>query len=100
MPKETTLTYGELHDKLRALGFEDYSVEVDGKRARVFEHPNVAASMIVLLERAPDDPVEALDMQKVLLTLRSRDLLPETNPLLNGSDQASRVSALRTPRET
>ena len=82
MPKDTILTYGRLHQKLRELGFDEYSVEVDGKRGRVFEHPKVAASMIVLPERAPNDPVEPLYMQKVLLTLRSRGLLPETNPLL------------------
>jgi hypothetical protein len=83
MPKDTILTYGRLHQKLRELGFEEYSLELDGKRGRVFEHPKVAATMITLPERAPDDPVESLYMQYVLVTLRSRGLLPETNPLLS-----------------
>ena len=82
MPKDTALTYGRLHHKLRELGFEEYPVELDGKRGRVFEHPKVAASMITLPERAPDDPVEPFYMNSVLLTLKSRGFFSETNPLL------------------
>ena len=81
MPKETTLTYGRLHDKLRELGFEEYSVEWNGGRA-AFEHPKVAASRIILPERARDDSVEPFYLNQVLLTLKARGLLPETNPLL------------------
>ena len=55
MPKQATLTYGQLHDKLRSLGFQEYRVELEGKSGRVFEHPKIAASMIVLPERKPDD---------------------------------------------
>jgi hypothetical protein len=83
MPNEQTLTYGQLHQKLRELGFEEYSVELDGKRGRVFEHPKVVASMIVLPVRAPDDPVELFYLNGVLHTLKSRGFLPETNPLLS-----------------
>jgi hypothetical protein len=83
MPKEKNLTYGQLHQKLRELGFEEYSVELDGKRGRVFEHPRVAASMIVLPVRAPEEPVEPFYMNGVLHTLKSRGFLPETNPLLS-----------------
>jgi hypothetical protein len=82
MPKNTTLSYGRLHHKLRELGFEEYSVELDGKRGWVFEHPKVAAARIILPECAPDDPVEPFYMSAVLHTLRARGLLPETNPLL------------------
>jgi hypothetical protein len=82
MPNNATLTYGQLRHKLLELGFEEYSVELDGKRGRVFEHPVVAASRIVLPERAPNDLVEPLYQNLVLVTLRSRGLLPETNPLL------------------
>src|SRR5262245_1562356 len=82
MPNENTLTYGRLHAKLRELGFKDQAVELDGKRGRVFEHPKIAATMIVLPERAPDDPVEPFYLRSILATLRSRGLLPETNPLL------------------
>jgi hypothetical protein len=82
MPNHASLTYGQLYDKLRSLGFQDYCVELEGKSGRVFEHPSVAASMIVLPERKRDDLVEPIYLQKVLLILRSRGLLPETNPLL------------------
>lgn len=83
MPKETTLTYGRLHQKLRELGFEEYGVEWNGKRGVAFEHPKVAASRIILPERAPTDPVEPYYMNLVLAILRSRGLLLETNPLLS-----------------
>ena len=82
MPNHVSLTYGQLHDKLRSLGFQDYPVELEGKSGRVFEHPKIAASMIVLPERKPDDLVEPFYLQGVLVILRSRGLLPETNPLL------------------
>src|SRR5258708_515572 len=42
MPNDKSLTYGRLYHKLRELGFEEYSVELDGKRGRVFEHPRIA----------------------------------------------------------
>jgi hypothetical protein len=82
MPEETPLTYGRLAHKLRELGFEEYGVELNGKRGRAFEHPKVPASRIILPERAPGDPVEPFYMNSVLLTLRARGLLLETNPLL------------------
>jgi hypothetical protein len=82
MPKDTTLTYGRLHQKLRELGFEEGRVELDGRRGRLFEHPKVAGSLIALPERAPNDPVEPYYMNKVLAILRTSGLLPETNPLL------------------
>jgi hypothetical protein len=83
MAKDTTLTYGRLHQKLHELGFEDYEVEWNGKRGVAFEHPKVAASRIILPVRAPTDPVEPLSMGLVLATLRSRGFFPETNPLLS-----------------
>jgi hypothetical protein len=82
MPKDKTLTYGQLRDKLRELGFKEYSVELDGKRGVAFEHPKVPASRILLPEYASGDPVEPYHMNYVLMALRSRGLLPETNPLL------------------
>jgi len=82
MPKDKTLTYCQLHDKLRELGFEEYSVEWNGKRGVALEHPRVAASRIILPERAAADPVEPFYMNYVLMALRSRGFFPETNPLL------------------
>jgi hypothetical protein len=78
----STLTYGQLHDKLSALGFERHAVEMDGKRGQVYVHKKLAHAMIVLPERAPDDPVERFYLNSVLATLNSHGLLPETNPLL------------------
>ncbi len=82
MAKDKVLTYGRLYAKLRELGFEENQAEVRGQRVQVFEHPQVAASMIVLPEHTPTDPVEPLHMGLVLGILRSRGILPETNPLL------------------
>jgi hypothetical protein len=81
MPNHASLTYGQLYKKLRELGFQEYSVDLDGKRGRVFEQEGVAGSMIVLPERDPNTLVEPFSLQPVLLTLRRLNLLPETNPL-------------------
>lgn len=82
MPNHASLTYGQLHDKLKSLGFQEYRVALDGKSGRVFEHKTLAGTLIALPERNPDDLVEPFYLQNVLMTLKSRGLLPETNPLL------------------
>jgi hypothetical protein len=82
MQKDASLTYGQLHDKLKSLGFQEYRVELNGKSGRVFQHPTVSGTLIALPERKPDDLVEPFYLQQVLVTLKSRGLLPETNPLL------------------
>ena len=81
MPNHMTLTYGQLYSKLKALGFEESSVEVDGKRGRVFEHPDLPGSMLVLPERESSVIVESFYLDKVLATLKRHHLLPESNPL-------------------
>jgi hypothetical protein len=84
MAKKATLTYGRLYQKLREFGFEEYGIEWDGgKRGVAFEHPKFAGSRILLPEHAPDDEVESFDMNYVLMTLRARGIVPETNPLLS-----------------
>ena len=82
MAKHPPLTYGQLQEKLRSLGFREYSVELEGRSGQVFDHPTVPGSLIALPRRNPDDPVEPFYLQNVLVTLRARGLLPETNPLL------------------
>jgi len=81
MAKSISLTYGQLHTKLKELGFEESYVELDGKHGRVFERSDLPASLIVLPERAPNAPVEPFYLDKVLLTLKRLQLLPESNPL-------------------
>ena len=81
MPNHIALTYGQLYSKLNALGFEESSVEVDGKRGRVFEHPDLLGSMLVLPEREANVAVEPFYLDKVLATLNRHHLLPQHNPL-------------------
>jgi len=81
MPDHTSLTYRQLYKKLTDLGFEEYGVELDGKRGRVFEHPAIAGSMIVLPERTGNEPVERFYLVPVLAMLREHHLLPESDPL-------------------
>ena len=80
--KNHSLTYGQLHDKLTALGFVSRRVQIDGQLSRVYEHATIPRTMIVLPDSDGKDPVEPFYMNSVLATLRSRDLLPESNPLL------------------
>jgi hypothetical protein len=82
MPNDTSLTYGRLYRKLRELGFQEYSVQLDGRHGRVFEHEKIAGTLITLPERQPDEVVEPFHLQPVLMMLKSAELLPETNPLL------------------
>lgn len=82
MPNHASLTYRQLHDRLRALGFQEYRVELDGKSGWAFEYPATPGALIVLPERKPDDLVEPFYLQQVLVTLKARGLVPEANPLL------------------
>jgi hypothetical protein len=82
MPNHGSMTYGQLYAKLRSMGFKEYHIELEGKSVRVFKHPEVAASMIALPERKPAEVVEPFELNGVVMILRSRGLLPETNPLL------------------
>jgi len=82
VPNHASLTYGQLHDKLRALGFQEYRVELDGKSGRVFEHETIPGTRIVLPERKPEDLVEPFYLQHVLVTLKAHGLVAKPNPLL------------------
>ncbi len=82
MPNHASLTYGQLHDKLRSMGFQEYSVELDGRSGRVFEYKTPPQARVILPERKPDDLVEPFYLQYVLMILKTRGLLPESNPLL------------------
>jgi hypothetical protein len=81
MPNHTAPTYGHLYNKLKEFGFQEYSVDLDGKRGRVFEHEGLAGSMIVLPEREPNAFVEPFYLQMVLAMLKTHQLVPENNPL-------------------
>jgi hypothetical protein len=79
--KNGSLTYGQLYDKLKALGFRQQAVEIEGKRGEVFTHKSIDRAMIVLPERDRSDEVEPFFMNSVLATLKTHELLPERNPL-------------------
>lgn len=76
-----SLTYGQLRDKLEALGFVSRRVTIEGQRSQVYEHTTIPRTMIVLPDREAKDTVEPFYINSVLATLKSRDLLPESNPL-------------------
>jgi hypothetical protein len=83
MDKKKTLTYGELHKKLRAYGYTDHYVKRNGKEAISFENDEVAGSQILLPVRDADDPVEPFYVNHVLMILRGCGIVKETNPLLS-----------------
>ena len=80
--RTNTITYGQLFDKLRDLGFVQRTVEINAAIHNIFEHRTIDNAMIVLPERDRSDLVEQFYMGSVLATLKTHHLLPETNPLL------------------
>jgi hypothetical protein len=76
-----SITYGNLYDKLRDLGFTPRGLEMNGKPRYVFEHKTLANAMIVLPDRDRNDSVEPFYMSSVLATLKAHDLVQECNPL-------------------
>ncbi len=81
MTRSNSLTYGLLYSRLKALGFEEFHVDLNGKRGRLFQRSDLKASTIVLPERGPDASVEPFYLGEVLLILKRHNLLPEPNPL-------------------
>jgi hypothetical protein len=75
------MTYGELFDKLRELGYVQHEIELDGKPRYLFEHKTNANALIVLPERDRGEQVEPFHLNSVLATLKAHGLLPECNPL-------------------
>lgn len=75
-----SITYEQLHKKLRELGFSKHSVQLaDGRKAEMFEHKTLKNALIVLPHRQPADQVERLYVGSVLATLKSRGLIPEND---------------------
>jgi hypothetical protein len=75
------ITFGELYDKLRDLGFAQRAIEMYGKPRYVFEHKSIANAMIILPERDRDDAVDPFHMNSALATLKAHHLVRECNPL-------------------
>ncbi len=80
-PMTPRITYGQMYEKLRELGFTQHEIEVDGKLADVFQHKTIANAMIVLPYRDRNEQVVPFHMNSVLATLRTHHLVPECNPL-------------------
>jgi hypothetical protein len=76
------ITYRQLHDKLRELGFTQRGIELYSKPRHVFEHKTIPNALIVLPARDRDDLVEPFYMGSVLATLKAHRLIPESNPLM------------------
>jgi hypothetical protein len=75
------LTYGQLYDKLRALGFTQRRLELYGLPRYVFEHQTLPNALLILPERDRDEQVEPFHRVSALATLRTHRLLPECDPL-------------------
>ena len=78
-----TITYGELHKKLRNFGYKDFYVKGNGKEAMSFENDAVPGSRILLPIRADNDVVEEFYLNRTWMTLRACGILEEANPLLS-----------------
>ena len=76
------MTFGQLYDRLRELGFTPQELDWKGIPRLVFQHDTIANAMINLPVRDRNEEVEPFYMNSVLTTLRSHRLLPERNPLL------------------
>jgi hypothetical protein len=79
----TTLTYGQLYDKLAGLGYNQRRVALNGKTLQVFEHKTIDNAMLVLPDRDLSDPVDPFEVRSVLAYLKSRGVVSEPNPLLD-----------------
>ncbi len=77
----TGITYGELYDKLRQLGFGQRELRNGDNPQYVFEHKTIDNAMIVLPQRDRKTLVESFYMGSALATLKAHHLLPESNPL-------------------
>jgi hypothetical protein len=64
------LTYGQLFDKLRQLGYVQQTADVNGSRLLVFQHAKHARATIYLPDMPQDEPVASLHLLGVRATLK------------------------------
>ena len=77
-----SVTYWQVHQKLKSLGYHRHAIEINGKPGEMFEHDQVPEARILLPERPQQEPVEATYVNYVLMVLKSNGIIEEENPLL------------------
>jgi hypothetical protein len=75
------ITFGQLHERLKKLGFVEYEVVHEGKRFKLFEHETNKQARIFLPERKLDEIVEPVYMRDVNFVLKTHGFIYEVNPL-------------------
>jgi len=70
------LTYGQLFKKLKALGYRQENVEVNGARERIFRHPEHPRATIFLPETPRDEVVVPMHLGAVRLVLTTHNIAP------------------------
>lgn len=78
---DSTLTYGELYQRLQDLHFSRREVDVEGKARYLFEHPKSESALLFLPIRKLDEVVEAPFIRSVLVLLKTHHLIEEPDPL-------------------
>jgi hypothetical protein len=93
---KSSLTYGQLYEKLRQLDFSQNPLAVKGKPQYLFEHKTIPDALLFLPRRNQDDVVEPFFIRSVLALLKGRNLVTETDllsALMNGAATADPHSA-------
>lgn len=71
------LTYARLFDKLKALGFVERAIDVNGSRRYVFKHKDSDRATIFLPDMPLQRPVEAMHLTAVKAVLKTHGLVPD-----------------------
>jgi hypothetical protein len=76
-----TITYGDLYDKLRELGFTDERLPWNGSVKRNFRHPSVKAASVILPDAPGDAPAASLHVLSVRSMLLTHGFISEGDVL-------------------
>jgi hypothetical protein len=76
------LTYGQLFDKLKDLGYTERTIDLNGHRQRIFQHKDIETATIFLPDVTPSEPVLPRHLTMVRGTLRWNGLIEEDEQVL------------------
>jgi hypothetical protein len=78
-----TVTYGQLYNRLRNLGFTERTFDWNGSRRRYFQHADVQKASVILPDAPTDQVVEGMYLLAVQSMLVTHGFLNEQDVVLS-----------------
>jgi hypothetical protein len=78
-----TVTYGQLYNRLRSLGFTERTFDWNGSKRRYFQHAHAQNASVILPDAPMDQPAESMYLLAVQSMLATHGFLNEKDIVLS-----------------